>query len=878
MQRSIFAYVRAHSWRDQLAILALTLVSLPFFYYWVELPKRIVDDALGGGPGTRTLFGAELARLDFLLALCLIFLALVIVNGIFKYIINVYKGIVGERMLRRLRYDLYSRILRFPPGHFRVVSQGQLVQMINAEVEPLGGFIGDAYSLPAYQGGMLLTILAFMFLQNPLMGVAAIILYPLQILIIPRLQRQVNLLGKARVRQVRVLAERIGETATGVDDIRANAAGTFERARFSDELGRVFFIRMQIYRKKFFIKFLNNFLAQFAPFLFYSVGGFLVLQGELTIGAILAIVAAHEKLASPWKELLTYYQLMWDAEIKYEQVVAQFDPPQMRPVASDEAQPAPAIDLQGPLIARGLSLEDADGGGLDDVRFEIAQPARIAVLGPPDAGQSLLLKALAGLLPIRPGTLLVGDEDVARLPESVTGRAFAFVGNPAQVFAGSLRDNLLYGLKPRPLQPAAEGGGRGAVERTEARAAANSPHDSAADWVDLELAGVADRAELERRLLEVLAAVNLERDVYALGLRGRLRPERAAAEAERVVDTRRRFARLRSESRRLARLVEGFDPERYNLNATLAENLLFGTPLDSAYDIEHLAQNRVVRDVLRDLELEAALLRLGYDVAATMVELFAELSADHEYYRRFSFIGADDLPDYRALVARIAPEDVGALRDKDDADRLMALAMKLIPARHRLGLVDDELQARLVTARHRLRSSLPEADRDKIAFFDPDRFNHGASLQDNILFGRIALDQANAEATVMAHMAEMIDDMGLRALIIEVGLDAEAGVGGIRLSQPQRQRLAIARALVRRPQILILDNATAVFDRREQERLRDSVFEACAGRSLVWAHAHDEWADDFDQVVVLDAGRVAAVGTPTQVRSRTAGLSPAAGA
>ena len=175
LPRSIFAYVRAHSWRSQLAILALTLVSLPFFYLWVELPKRIVDDALGGGPGPREFFGASLTRVDYLFALCLVFLALVLVNGAFKYVINVYKGIVGERMLRRLRYELYARILRFPPSQFRVTSQGQLVQMINAEVEPLGGFIGDAYSLPTYQGGMLLTILAFMFAQNPLMGVAAII-------------------------------------------------------------------------------------------------------------------------------------------------------------------------------------------------------------------------------------------------------------------------------------------------------------------------------------------------------------------------------------------------------------------------------------------------------------------------------------------------------------------------------------------------------------------------------------------------------------------------------------------------------------------------------------------------------------------------------
>ena len=76
-------------------------------------------------------------------------------------------------MLRRLRYDLYARVLRFPLPHFRKLSHGEIITMITAELEPLGGFIGDAFSLPAFQGGTLLVILGFLFVQNPLMAAAA---------------------------------------------------------------------------------------------------------------------------------------------------------------------------------------------------------------------------------------------------------------------------------------------------------------------------------------------------------------------------------------------------------------------------------------------------------------------------------------------------------------------------------------------------------------------------------------------------------------------------------------------------------------------------------------------------------------------------------
>jgi len=875
MQPTLFGFVRAYSWPQQLAILALTLTSLPFFYLWVDLPKRIVDDALGGPAGPRQLFGLELARLDYLLALCLIFLALVIVNGVFKYVINVYKGIVGERMLRRLRYELYHRILRFPPAHFRVVSQGQLVQMVNAEVEPLGGFIGDAYAVPAYQGGMLLTILAFMFVQNPFMGLAAIILYPVQILIIPPLQRQVNELGKRRVRQVRVLAERIGESTAGVDDIRANDATAYERARFSDELGRVFFIRFDIYRKKFFIKFLNNFLSQLAPFLFYSIGGYLVLEGQLTIGAILAIVAAHEKLASPWKELLTYYQMMWDSQIKYEQVVEQFDPPALRPREAQEAPPLPDLELTGRLAASALHIgEDDIDGGLKGASFALDLPTHAALLGGAGGGQSELLRAMVGLAPVRSGGLTINDRDITKLPESVTGRRFAYVGNPAHVFAGSFRDNLVYGLKHHPRPP--DEGGRGPREEVEARASANSPHDSAGDWIDYAALGVNHAEALNDWLLEVLETVRLSRDVYVLGLRGRIRPERAPSVAERILAARRRLAERLAADARLARLVEPFDPARYNQNATLAENLLFGTPLDRAWSMDRLAANPLVRKVLAELGLDSRLRRTGWELAATMVELFADLPPDHEYFRRFSFIGADDLPEYRDLIGRIDADEAAALADGPDAERLLALTMPLIPARHRLGLVEEDLQRQLVQARHRLRERMSEADRDRIAFFEPEKFNRGASLQDNILFGRIAVDQAHAESTVLAEIANVIDELGLRRLVVQVGLDSEVGLGGIRLSLPQRQKLALGRALVRRPDWLLLDNSLAVFDRTEQERLRERLLEASQGRTVLWAHTRPEWADAFERVLVFEDGRVTAAGTPGEVSARKGDLAAVA--
>ena len=172
MDQTIFGYILRHSKMAQLAILAMTVASFPFLYFSLDLPKIIINDAMSNSEGgTLPLIGVQLDQVNYLFALCGIFLVLVLINGGFKYVINVYKGVVGERMLRRLRYELYSRIMRFPLPHFRRVSQGELVQMITAEVEPLGGFVARGLRAAGVPGRHACSPSSFfMFAQDPVLG------------------------------------------------------------------------------------------------------------------------------------------------------------------------------------------------------------------------------------------------------------------------------------------------------------------------------------------------------------------------------------------------------------------------------------------------------------------------------------------------------------------------------------------------------------------------------------------------------------------------------------------------------------------------------------------------------------------------------------
>ncbi len=89
------------------------------------------------------------------MTLSFLLLALITINGVIKYWLNVFRGVVGERTMRRLRHDLYQQVLRFPLPQFKTMSAGEIIPMIVSETEPIGGFIGESINLPVFQGGLL---------------------------------------------------------------------------------------------------------------------------------------------------------------------------------------------------------------------------------------------------------------------------------------------------------------------------------------------------------------------------------------------------------------------------------------------------------------------------------------------------------------------------------------------------------------------------------------------------------------------------------------------------------------------------------------------------------------------------------------------------
>ncbi len=887
MEPQLFKYIWKHSKKDQVRILFLVLASMPFYFLSLDLPKSIINKAVNSEnfagfnstlpfmrfelPFGEEIFGRtvilfegfDLSQLVLLLALCLSFLSLVLVNGVFKFVINTLKGRLGERMLRRLRYELADRILRFPVLHSRRIKQAEIATMIKDEVEPLGGFIGDSIVTPFFLGGQALTAMIFIMVQSFWLGLVAMSIVLVQAFVIPKLRKRILTLGRQRQITARALAGRVSELVGGAVEIQAHDTSNFERAEISHRLGKIFKIRYEIYQRKFFVKFLNNLLAQITPFIFYLGGGYLVITGQFEIGTLVAVLAAYKDLPPPVKDLINWDQQRNDVQIKYEQVVEQFQPMGMIDPDKQVLEEGNNEVLKGDVVASSLTLiDESENKLLDGVSFSFGVNQRVAVVGNASSGKEYLGLLLANLVKSTSGSVKISDKSLDQLPSAITGRRLSYVGQDAYLFPLSVMDNLFYGLRnwmvnDSPHDPATKD--EALRDKQEAARTGNTILNPMGEWVDYKSAGIDDPVQLVPRVTDVLRNVDLEEDVYRFGLSGIVDIESRPDIAESILGAREAL-KEHLKSIGAEDLVNAFDPESYNKNATLRENLLFGTPRNSDYAGDRLLAMPILREAVDEAELRDSIYNMGLSIARTMVELFTGLPPTHPFFEQFSFISADDLPEFDMIVKRADKSSFSDI-SKSDREALMHLPFDYVEARHRLGLVTDEVEVKILNARKLLAKKLEERDPEAVEFYDPERFNSAASIQDNILFGRLAYGRAEAGETIGHVMTELLDDLGLRSDVIEVGLSYNVGVGGNRLSAVQRQKLALARALIKKPDLLILNEAAAVMDSQSQNKLVPSIMEAQGEQGIVWTLQRAELSRHFQYIIVMQNGRIVESGT-----------------
>ncbi|RME08020.1 MAG: ABC transporter ATP-binding protein [Anaerolineae bacterium] len=147
-----------------------------------------------------------------------------------------------------------------------------------------------------------------------------------------------------------------------------------------------------------------------------------------------------------------------------------------------------------------------------------------------------------------------------------------------------------------------------------------------------------------------------------------------------------------------------------------------------------------------------------------------------------------------------------------------------------------------------------ETLRQQISIIEQDIFLFSRTIRENIAFGRPDATQEEIEAAAKAAQAHDF------ILQFKDGYDTVIGERGVTLSGGQRQRLALARAFLTDPRILVLDDSTSAIDSATEDKIQRAIYTAAKGRTtFIITHRLSQirWAD---LIVVLRRGRIAAIG------------------
>jgi putative ABC transport system ATP-binding protein len=529
------------------------------------------------------------------------------------------------------------------------------------------------------------------------------------------------------------------------------------------------------------------------------------------------------------KELIDWDQQRLDVEAKFQQVVEHFslngEAPEDSPAGGGDE--VACLAGTGPIVARGLTVVNPTGDHvLDRVSLSLPLQRHIALSGGASEGAGILAQLLGGGLSASDGSLTIAGTPLSLLSPEARGRAIAYLGPEPVILEGSLRDNILYGLR-RVVPDAANPAG----------------------WsVDPRRANAADEAELDRKLVEVLRITGLADAVFRFGLACKLDRGTSSDVVPRISEIRTRI-RAGLAERGMDAAIEPYDPARYTRNATIGENIVFGVAIDPALVGANLASHAPTRGVLADLGLTEALLEIGQRIAATMLEIFRDLAPGHVLSEQYSFIAAEDFQEYRETLGRM---EAGAASEADRT-RLIGLALLYVEPRHRLGLLDQGLEGRVLAARSAFHERIDRAH--SIAFYDPQVYCAAAPVRDNLLFGAVAHDAAAADEIIRDTLATF----GLDADIYRCGLEQPAGYGGRLLFPAMKTQIALARCLIKQPRLLILNNAFGAFGQSEARLILNRIRAAMAGRTVIVAGRDLAAYEGYDLHIAFDGARLSAV-------------------
>lgn len=828
-ERPLFYWVLKRFRGLQFVLLLIILISLFFRVYPLEMQRQIINVAI------------NLKMIDKLYLYCGLYMGAVLIAGLLKYLTNTMQAVLGEKILVGMRQEIYQHVLQLPLPFFHRTQTGTIISSVTAELNAIANFLGSALAVPIAAFLTFLTFLGFMIYLNPTLGLLSMIIYPFELTVIPLLQRWFNQYNRKRVLTNRQITSLVNESITGIHEVQGNASFLLENNKLTRLIKRLYKVTVRLSVIKYGIKFSNNLFQSIGPFLLFLVGGYLAIKGEFTIGALVAFLSAYEKVYDPWKEVIEYYQTYQDAKVRYKQIMELLD---HSPDFLIEAPDRVPVQLPGAIEATNIHYNISESIQLiNDVSFRLEAGKHLALVGYSGSGKSTLSLLVSQLLKSSSGSLTIGGHEICNLSKLEMALNVSSVAQQPFIFTGTVRDNLLYSCNTLYLN----------------------------DLID----ELPDREEI----IEMVKEVGLAEDIIRWGLRSVIPPKRAEPMISSFMHMRQIIhEELRSE---FSQAVEFYNAAEFQQYLPIAKNIIFGS-YGGAFSNRKLLGNKEFRLFLKDIGLEDSLTELGIEISAATIKFLGDFRNDAFFFQG-SPMNPETFENYEALTSKVQNTSLKKLK-KAERDRFLLLALDFTPGVHKITTITPALERDILSARTAFLREVAGVDIDQCAngniqldikpyqeeksTSDPEftpfcvnQYLNSHSVGDNILFGTV-INRDLIRDKLGSIAATEFEEHGLLDDIMDIGLDYHVGSRGDNLSGGQKQKIALARALLKKSPVLILDEATASLDNRSQARIQNYIDTRLKGNTTVISVVHRlDLISGYDHIIVMKDGVIAESGT-----------------
>ncbi len=364
-------------------------------------------------------------------------------ESLFEYLYMTLWRNLAQRLQADFRQDAYEHIQKQDLGFFEARSSGQLISVLNDDVNQLERFLDGGANQLVQVFVTVVAVGAVFFVVSPLIAMLAFTPVPLVVWGSFFFQKRATPLY-ARVRdRVGVLATRLANNIGGMTTIKAFTAEDTEAARVrADSEAYAEANRRAIAVSSAFIPIIR--MAILTGFLFtFVVGGLQTLQGSLSVGAYGVLVFLTQRLLWPLTALAQTIDLYERAMASVRRILGLIETPIQIP---DQGEATLAEPVRGRVTLEGVYYTyPSSGAGIQAIDLDVAAGTTLALVGATGSGKSTLIKLLLRFHEPDSGSIRVDGAPI----ESVTLRslrsAIGLVSQDVFLFEGSIRDNIAYG-------------------------------------------------------------------------------------------------------------------------------------------------------------------------------------------------------------------------------------------------------------------------------------------------------------------------------------------------------------------------------------------------------------------------------------------------